>query len=165
MKNLVTRTKGESINPVGKSDVSELGSIVNNPIDALSAWFEQVPLIRVNTKNVTVQVPFIYSEELTRYYAQVKDAANDAQQKADAWKKLGEDLTGLCNREKNAADKAACKEQAAQYINMSLKTQQIQSSLRKNLVTLNAYKKFPLEIQQRLTVGQRYMTEATDTVQ
>ena len=44
---------------------------MGNPFDALSSRFEQVPLIKVNTKNVTIQVPFIYNEDLISYGAKL----------------------------------------------------------------------------------------------
>ncbi len=74
-----------------------------------------------------MQVPFIYNEELTRYTAQLKAFEKDAEKKIQDWKKLGENLTGLCNKEKRAADREACNQQVAQYANVALKTQQLQN--------------------------------------
>ena len=70
LKNLVTKADGDKL-PATKSEVTQLSNMVSNPFSALSSWFEQVPLIKVSTRNVTVQVPFIYNDELVRYTALV----------------------------------------------------------------------------------------------
>ncbi len=72
LKNLVTKSADESSVIPSKDDVSDSSEILNNPFNTLASRFEQVPLIRVNTKNVTVQVPFIYSEEITSYGAKLE---------------------------------------------------------------------------------------------
>jgi hypothetical protein len=164
LKNLTTKTKWEEFLPVWKSDVSDLSALTSNPIDAIADWFESVPLIHVSTRNVNIQVPFIYNEELKRYTAQMEDFGKQAGTTVKEWETLGKTLWTLCNTEKDTSDKEACKAQAGEYINISVKTAQLQRSIKQNLVTLQAYKKFPLEIQKWLTVSQRYMSEATDTV-
>jgi hypothetical protein len=70
----------------------------------------------------------------------------------------------LCQKEKNADDKKTCQGLAQEYINVSVNIATLQTSIRQNLITLQAYKKFPLEMQKRLTISQRYMSEASDTV-
>lgn len=164
LKNLVTKAEWEK-SATSQSDVSELGWIINNPFNALSSWFEQVPLIKVNTKNVTVQVPYIYSEDLTKYTAQAESYSKQIEKDLRQWEYLIQDLTWKCDKEQTPNRKEACNKQLASYIDISTKTQQLQRSIKQNISTLQAYKRFPLELQQWLTVSQRYITEVTDTVQ
>jgi hypothetical protein len=165
LKNLVTKSSDESSVIPSKDDVSDTSDIINNPFNGLSSRFEQVPLIRVNTKNVTVQVPFIYSEEITSYSAKLqaflKTSANNLKEREN----LIKDLRWRCEKESNASRIEACNKQLASYIDISTKTKQLESSVKENLQILQAYKRFPLELQSWLTVSQRYITETTDTVQ
>jgi hypothetical protein len=164
LKNLVNTAEWDRW-AVTRNDITELWSVVNNPFNALSSWFEQVPLIKVNTRNVTVQVPYIFNDDLTRYTAQLRDYEKQLQTQLKEWERFIADASWLCSREQTAAEKDACNRQIANYSDVSTKIWQLQTSIRKNLNTLQAYKRFPLELQQWLTVSQRYITEATDTIQ
>ena len=164
LKNLVTKAEWEN-SATSQSDVSELGWIINNPFNSLSSWFEQVPLIKVSTKNVTVQVPYIYSEDLTRYTAQIETYEKQIEKSLRDWDYFIKDMTGKCEKEQTPNRKDACNKQLSSYIDVTTKTQQLQRSIKQNINTLQAYKRFPVELQQWLTISQRYITEVTDTVQ
>lgn len=69
---MISKSEGDSTAWVNQGDVTNLSAITSNPFNALSDWFDKVPMINVDTQNVTVQVPFIYSEELTKYIAQTQ---------------------------------------------------------------------------------------------
>jgi hypothetical protein len=165
LKNLVTKTKWENNIWTSQADVSDLGSTINNPFDALSTWFEQVPLIKVHTKNVTVQVPFVYNEELTKYTAQLQSLGKQSEKSIAERQWVIDDLAGRCEKQESASSRQACNKQVAYYINVRDSVSQLQRSIKENLQTLQAYKRFPLELQKWLTVSQRYMTEISSTVE
>lgn len=148
-----------------KWDVSDIWSVVNNPFDSLSSWFEQVPLIKVNTQNVTVQIPFLYSEDIIRYESQLTTYGKEIEKSVQEWERMIQDLTWLCKKQETQALQEACNAQLSYYISIKDKVAQLQRSVKQNIQTLQAYKRFPQELQQRLTVSQRYMTEVSDTVQ
>jgi hypothetical protein len=164
LKNLVTKAQWDKTT-TSQSDVSELWWIINNPFNALSSWFEQVPLIKVQTKNVTVQVPYIFNEDLVKYTAQAESYSKQLEKSVREWDYLIKDLTWKCDKAETPVRKEACNKQLSNYVDISTKTQQLQSSIKSNISTLQAYKRFPLELQQWLTISQRYITETTDTVQ
>lgn len=75
-----------------QEEVSDLSAITANPFNALSSWFDQVPMIRVNTKNVTIQIPFIYDEELSKYIAQAESYEKKLETNFDEWKTTVQDM-------------------------------------------------------------------------
>ncbi len=47
--------------------------IFTNPFDAMSTLFNDIPLINISTQKINIQVPFIYSEDVTKYKYYLKN--------------------------------------------------------------------------------------------
>lgn len=137
---------------------------VSNPFDALSTLFENVPLINVNTKNINVQVPFIAQEDITKYKAYLTDRMQRNEKVLQEWNMAAQDLEGKCAMYTSAFEKSACQKKLESYIDISDKSAQVVRTLKQNVNALEAYRKFPVELNKRLGVSQRYLTEVADTV-
>ncbi len=59
-------------NRIEKVNLDNFSHEAANPFDALSQMFESVPLVNITTQDVTIQIPFIYAEDITRYSAYLK---------------------------------------------------------------------------------------------
>ena len=65
----MTQVRNFSIN---QSSLNNLSQGINNPFDELAKLFEQTPLININTRDIQVQVPMLYAEDIARYESQLK---------------------------------------------------------------------------------------------
>ncbi|MBP6910638.1 hypothetical protein KBC03_03480 [Patescibacteria group bacterium] len=147
-----------------KEGMKQNSNAVSNPFDALSTMFENVPLIKVNTRNINIQIPFISQEDLVKYKAYLDDRLKRNEKILQEWTMVAQDAAGKCDTYTSASDRSACKEKLAAYANVSLKAGQVIKALKGNINTLEEYRKFPLELNKRLSVSQRYLTEVSDTV-
>ncbi len=164
LKDLVTISSGDML-WTKQEEVANLSAITSNPFNALSSWFEQVPMIRVNTKNVTIQIPFIYPEELSKYIAQAEAYSEKIESNIDEWKKWVDDFAWKCWSYTNELQKDACNNQLENHVKFKDNLWKTQTDIKKLLQTLQAYKRFPASLKSRVTVNERYMTELSDTVQ
>lgn len=57
---------------INQSSLQHLSNGFNNPFDQVEELFKQIPLIRINQKDVTVKVPMIYAEDITKYESYLK---------------------------------------------------------------------------------------------
>jgi len=57
---------------INQSSLNNLSDGFNNPFDQISKLFEQTPLIRINTTDVQVKVPFLYGEDIAKYESYLK---------------------------------------------------------------------------------------------
>lgn len=64
----------------------------------------------------------------------------------------------------SATDKQKCNEKLQSYIDISDKSAQVMRALKQNMVALEQYRKFPIELNKWLSVSQRYLSEVADTV-
>lgn len=58
--------------------------------------FEQTPLININTQDVVVNIPMIYSEDITRYEAQLKSRIERNKVTSQDWFSLMQGVFGIC---------------------------------------------------------------------
>jgi len=54
-------------NILQKEQLSNASNKMSNPFEALAAMFEEVELINLNTEDINIKVPFIYSEDIISY--------------------------------------------------------------------------------------------------
>lgn len=163
LQNLVTRTDGEML-PAGQNEVSELSMITSNPFNALGAWFEGIPLISVSSKNVTVQVPFIYDENLTKYAAQLESYEKQIKDKIEERDLFIKDIRNKCSLAETPNQQQRCQDQLASYIQVRTQLAKLQSTIKENLYTLQEYKQFPAALKERVNVSDRYISEIMGTL-
>ena len=84
---------------IKKSQVDSLSTTLNNPFKEIEKLFEQTPLININTQDVVINVPMLYSEDITRYEAQLQSWIERNKQTAADRTSLLEGVFGLCGRD------------------------------------------------------------------
>lgn len=81
---------------IKKSEVDSLSTTLNNPFKEIEKLFEQTPLVNINTQDVVVNVPMLYSEDITRYEAQLQSWIERNKQTAADRTSLLQGVLGLC---------------------------------------------------------------------
>lgn len=147
-----------------KAGMKENSNAVSNPFDALSTMFENVPLIKVNTRNINIQIPFVSQEDIVKYKAYLDDRIKRNERVVQDWAMIAQDAAGKCDSYSSPFERNACKEKLSSYANVSVKAGQLMKALKGNINTLEEYRKFPIELNKWLSISQRYLTEVSDTV-
>lgn len=65
-RNLISDTRNSALN---KGQLNEFSTSVNNPFQQIEKLFDQTPLVNITSRDVVVNVPMIYSEDIERYEA------------------------------------------------------------------------------------------------
>ena len=65
--------------------MKKAGDDISNPFDAIEGMFKDVPLIKVNTRNINIQVPFIGQEDIARYKSFLNDWVSRNEKIAQQW--------------------------------------------------------------------------------
>lgn len=164
LKDLVTISSWDMLR-TSQSDVTNLSSITSNPFNALSSWFDDVPMIRVNTKNVTIQIPFIYDEQLSKFEAEVKAYGKKLESSYEEREKGIQDLAWTCWKKSNEMERDGCNSQLEKAIKYKDDFWKMQTDIKQLLQTIEAYKRFPASLKEWVNVSERYMSELTNTLQ
>ena len=87
-----------------QSDVISAGNTLNNPFDALATMFETVPLVNINTKDVNLQIPMIYAEDITRYTQYLQWRLNTNRKTLEERQKIVQWVIGICGQQVGRVD-------------------------------------------------------------
>lgn len=72
------------------AELENLATSLNNPFEEIQKMFAQTPLINIETQDVVVKVPALYSEDITRYEAMLKSWLERNREIVQDWKSLVE---------------------------------------------------------------------------
>lgn len=138
---------------ITQSDMNNLSSTVSNPFESISTLFNNVPLVNIDTQNITIQVPFIYAEDITRYAAYLQTWLQKNTASLQEWGKILRGAIGFCNKSydsldaKNAATSVASttpslgtEELQAQYKELQEKAK-ASLQLKKDILSIKIYGK------------------------
>ncbi len=107
----------------------------SNPFDAISLLFQDVPLINVQTRNITIDVPMVASEELENYMLYLNWWLDRNKAILQEWENIDE------------------------WVEITAQAWDLINSVETNIETLQEYKEFPLELYDWLHIVDRYLTE------
>lgn len=93
--NFISQVRNSTIS---QSQTNNLSTTINNPFKTIEKLFEQTPLINITTQDVAVNVPMIYSEDITRYEAHLKSWIERNKQVATDRTTLLQWVFGICWR-------------------------------------------------------------------
>lgn len=79
-----------------QSQLNDISKSIGNPFDAISLMFQETNLININTRDINIQVPLIYQEDINKYKAYLKSRLAINEQILKDWLKFFADLIGLC---------------------------------------------------------------------
>lgn len=79
------------------AELENLATSLNNPFEEIQKMFAQTPLINIETQDVVVKVPTLYSEDITRYEAMLKSWLERNREIVQDWKVLVDGAVGVCS--------------------------------------------------------------------
>lgn len=120
---------------ITKNQLTTLTDNIGNPFEALADMFSTFPLFQIETREVALEIPFIYQEDLIRYTFYL-----------EWW---------LERNEKIAAEAEASLADSQISADMAQAVLQV----RRNLATLDEYRRFPTELYDLMHAYDNYMTE------
>lgn len=117
-----------------KSITAATTDVLNNPFDKVLQFFDQIPLISVEVRDVPLEVPLIYDEDFTKYAFHIQ-----------SW--IDRNTKIIAEREKNDWIDA----------NALQRMQQAMTNVKRNLNTLYQYKAMPGKIHALLHASDQYI--------
>ncbi|WP_213348475.1 FG-GAP repeat domain-containing protein [Candidatus Vampirococcus lugosii] len=112
-----------------------LSQTASNPFDAISTLFNDIPLINFETRNISIQVPMISSEEIERYLTYLNG-------RLDRNKGIVEEWTNITDN-----------------VSIGVDANELINSVEKNIKTLQEYKDFPAKLYDYIHIIDRYLAE------
>lgn len=142
-----------------KQALKNIGKSVSNPFEAMSNFFDEIPLIKMQTKALTIQVPFVYLEDIERYEIYLKWWLAENEAILREWENIWRDVAWSCGSKPTQAERTECNNTANKYVDVSVKAWQLVRSIRQNIKTLQEYKEYPLKLYEYVHAIDRYMSE------
>lgn len=93
--NFISQVRNSTIK---QSELNNFSTTLNNPFKEIEKLFQQTPLININSQDVIVNIPMIYSEDITRYEAHLKSWIERNKQVSLDWWILIQGVFGICWR-------------------------------------------------------------------
>ena len=133
-----------------------------NPFKELQDLFNNSDLVNVTTQRIPIRIPWIYSEDIEAYKNYLLTWYEDNSTILKWWEATIEAAVANCNKsDKTDPEKAAhCKlveDAQAKIKKLSNKFDKIAPQIFENVQTLEAYKRFPLQIYEWLHVTDKYL--------
>jgi hypothetical protein len=117
-----------------KAITQATSDVLNNPFDKILQFFDQVPLINVEVRDVPLEIPLIYDEDFTRYAFHLESWVMRNGPIIEEWKKVD-------RIDSNAVDRM----------------QQSMTNVQRNLAILYEYKSLPGKVYALLHASDQYI--------
>ena len=133
-----------------------------NPFKDLQELFNNTELVSVRTQQIQIRVPWIYSEDIEAYKNYLLTWYEDNSTTLNWWIATAESAVANCKKEdKSKPEKAKhcqlVEDAQAKLLRLSNKFEKIWPQIFQNVQTLEAYKRFPLQIYEWLHVTDKYL--------
>lgn len=139
--------------------------------------FNQSEILSIRSQDIFIKVPRIYSEDIEAYKNHLLIWQNTQKQTLLAWEKTIKQVISSCGNINDQKSKLSpeefsqkllqCKqaEQAAQKILKLIQDfDQLSEHIRENLIILDKYKRFPLELYEYIHIVEKYMSELSGVI-
>jgi hypothetical protein len=118
-------------------DLANLSAQISNPFELIGRMFEEVNLVNIWTRDVTIAIPFIYAEDVRRYSSYLETWIEANMKIWMEWKNVVKSWLGICSNRTlpenwNAKDEY---ENARQYVRQ--RRQQLNTELNQALAANN----------------------------
>ncbi len=81
-----------------KQNFAAASDFVNNPFDSMVTMFQQVPLIRLQSKDIIINVPMVTTEDVLKYTNYLKSRLNTQQKILKQWVDMVADVMYVCGK-------------------------------------------------------------------
>ena len=160
-------------NTLSKGDIKKLNLAEwANPFKELQDLFNETELVNITTQSVPIRIPRIYSEDIEAYWNYLLTWYEDNSTVLKWWEATVEAAIHDCDKksdeDKSNPERAAhCKlvrEAKTKIMKLSNKFDKIGPQIFQNVQTLEAYKRFPLQIYEWLHVTDKYIGDISALV-
>ena len=133
-----------------------------NPFKELQELFNNTELVKVSTQNINIRIPRIYSEDIEAYKNYLLTWYEDNSTTLNWWIASAEAAVANCKKEsktdpKKVAHCKAIEDAQAKLLKLTNKFDKIWPQIFQNVQTLEAYKRFPLQIYEWMHVTDKYL--------
>lgn len=164
---------------ITKEDITQLWlSEDDNPFLQIKKIFNQSQLINISTQNIPVHIPRIYGEDIEAYGNYLKTWLKTQESTLDTWQKEIKAIIGSCPVEiaklkqewktqelqQKLQECQTAEKIAQELLKLTGKFDKISKQIRKNIETLELYKRFPFEIYEWLHIVDKYMAEISGVI-
>lgn len=168
----------KSISP--KKDALAQINLLNedNIFSTMKSLFNESEIISVRTQDIFIKVPRIYSEDIEAYKNSLLIWKDTQSETLRAWKTKIEQVYNSCPSELEKAkaswDQAKfeqkvkeCKvaqESAQKIIKLTQNFNKISEQIRENIIVLDKYKRFPLELYEYIHITEKYIADLSSVI-
>lgn len=141
-----------------------------NPFKELQELFNNTELVNISTQNISIRIPRIYSEDIEAYENYLLTRYEDNSTTLSWWIASAEAAVTSCKKEskensetdsktdsKKAAHCKAIEDAQAKLLKLTNKFDKIWPQIFQNVQTLEAYKRFPLQIYEWMHITDKYL--------
>lgn len=131
----------------------------SNPFERIKQFFDDVPLINLETKDIVIQVPMVSQEDVQKHIAYLENwyARNYAIYKE--WEHYWADLAWMCDWYSDPNEKQDCNNTASQFLSVNIDAEWLLDTVEKNIETLKEYRDYPLKLYEYIHIVDRFLTE------
>lgn len=142
-----------------KSAFKKASDTFSNPFSQIENLLENVALFKVTTKNIRIQVPVIYQEDILKYSKYLKAWMARQSEIIKEWEDVWNDLLWKCNEIEDEARREDCKRSAETYFDFSINWKKLINSVKKNIQILWQYMQFPFKLYDWIHSSDKYLSE------
>jgi hypothetical protein len=84
-------------NMIQKQTLSDISTQVSNPFETLSNMFNSINLVNINTKDIIIDIPLIYTEDIIAYSSYLQSWIEQNEQILIDWTDTIKGVIGYCN--------------------------------------------------------------------
>ncbi|MEF2176074.1 MAG: FG-GAP-like repeat-containing protein [Candidatus Absconditabacteria bacterium] len=139
-----------------KGVLNKVSDTFNNPFRSIQEFFEEVPLVNVETREINIQVPFISQENILKQTAYLENRVVKQKQIVNDWQDTWKAMSGGCDSANNPGE---CNEIADGFLTLNADFDKLIKSVEQNIEILDSYKEFPQKLYEWLHVSDRYLSE------
>ena len=156
-------------NGISQETLYDFNKSLANPFEWLASLMNQSNIMNISTKKLTVKVPMIFAEDISSYTIYLQEWIDVNQEILEKWDESLTSLFGSCAKITDAKEQQECYAKAWAYLD-SLddfkrnEWQRMLDQIYTNILILQEYRDFPLEIYEWIHVVDRYMSEITSLV-
>ena len=134
-----------------------LSLYTSNPIEKLQAFINQSDIMKVHTKDVKIDIPWIYLEDINKLKWTLTAWLKRNSLIIERWKQVWQDIANNCEAVTNQLEKEKCNIQADQILQFTSQLGQFERSIRQNLQVLDEYANFPTELYELIHTYDKYL--------
>lgn len=136
--------------------LNKVSDTFNNPFRSIQEFFEEVPLIDIETREINIQVPFISQENILKQIAYLENRVVKQKQIINDWEDSWKAISWNCDK---ANDPWECNRIADGFLTLKVDFDKLIKSVEQNIDILDSYKEFPQKLYEWLHVSDRYLSE------